>query len=297
MIWHEGEIDMEYRSKSSKRPNEMSKRAKTDDDMSIFWDFIRKHAQEEDEFITSVDPHALQVGQSIYDLEGHEMVVISDPEGTDEKVLVPKEQVGQQYPAGTVSVTDSDLAVSYSVQPMGPTVARVIRAFSILRRENMGRGMGRGVKECPYNKSTMDKAEDWMTMDDDETNVDNWLDMDRGGCLDDKFKGTLFFMIPEFKKCSHDKSHYRNVLNAFSSSMNAFHDPDDQMNKFKSEFKEKEEDKFRIGDSGYVEVINCINSLVNDGYETVDIILKIGEEFPRDMGERVLSDARMQGIL
>lgn len=294
-------------------------------DMSIFFDVIRRYAQDDNTVDTKVDPNSLQVGQSVYDAEGKEMVVIGDPEGVDNKVLIPKDQVGQQYPAGAIPVSYNDLASSYNVQPaQGPQTANVIKSFKVLiekgvglgmgpgmgrkikpgigrgRGRGMGPGMGRGRNECPYDKSVMNEVEDWMTMGDDETNVGNWLDMDKESCddsLNDKFKKKLFSIMPKFKRQSHDQKHYHDVLKAFASGLRAFNEVEDESDKFKSEFNGEDLDGFKIGEPGYTEVINCIDGLVNDGYETVDIILKIGEEFPREMGERVLSDARSQGIL
>lgn len=295
---------MEYKSNLSKRRNSnKNKRSIKMSGTSIFENIIRRYAQDDNVVDTKVDPNSLQVGQSVYDAEGKEMVVIGDPEGVDNKVLIPKDQVGQQYPAGAIPVSYNDLASSYSVQPaQGPQTASVVKALNILvgKGRGMGKGMGRGRNECPYDKSVMNKVEDWMTMDDDETNVGNWLDMDKESCddsLDDKFKKKLFSIMPKFKRQSHDHKHYHDVLKAFASGLRAFNEVEDDSDKFKSEFNGEDLDGFKIGEPGYTEVINCIDGLVNDGYETVDIILKIGEEFPREMGERVLSDARSQGIL
>ena len=52
-----------------------------------------------------------------------------------------------------------------------------------------------------------------------------------------------------------------------------------------------------IGDEGAVDIIECIEEMVNEGYEVVDVILSVGEKFPRDQGMRVLENAREEGIL
>lgn len=58
-----------------------------------------------------------------------------------------------------------------------------------------------------------------------------------------------------------------------------------------------EEDALRIGESGYTEVMGDIRAMVDAGYSTIDVVLNIGELYPRDLGERVLSEARKKGIL
>jgi len=60
---------------------------------------------------------------------------------------------------------------------------------------------------------------------------------------------------------------------------------------------DSEEDMLRIGESGYTDVMNDIRALVDGGYSTIDVILNIGELYPRDLGERVLSEARKKGII
>jgi len=58
-----------------------------------------------------------------------------------------------------------------------------------------------------------------------------------------------------------------------------------------------ETDKLRLGESGYVEIITAIQDMQDAGYGTVDVVLNIGEMFPRELGERVLAEARRRGIL
>ena len=41
----------------------------------------------------------------------------------------------------------------------------------------------------------------------------------------------------------------------------------------------------------------AIQDMKECGYDTVDIVLNIGEMFPRDIGERVLAEARRKGVL
>lgn len=61
--------------------------------------------------------------------------------------------------------------------------------------------------------------------------------------------------------------------------------------------KEKDASGLRVGQEGYVDIMNSIRDMVDAGYDTVDVILNIGELYDRDMGERVLQEARERGIL
>lgn len=60
---------------------------------------------------------------------------------------------------------------------------------------------------------------------------------------------------------------------------------------------DSEEDGLRFGESGYTEIMNDIKAMTEAGYQTVDVILNIGELYPRELGERVLSEARKRGVL
>jgi hypothetical protein len=53
----------------------------------------------------------------------------------------------------------------------------------------------------------------------------------------------------------------------------------------------------RIGEPGYMEIFDTITALKDAGYSPVDIVLNIGELYPREIGERVLAEARRKGIL
>jgi len=59
----------------------------------------------------------------------------------------------------------------------------------------------------------------------------------------------------------------------------------------------EEEALLRIGEDGYGEIMQSIQAMVDCGYGTIDVILNIGELYPRDIGERVLAEARKKGIL
>lgn len=61
--------------------------------------------------------------------------------------------------------------------------------------------------------------------------------------------------------------------------------------------KKRDTSGLRIGQDGFVEIMNSIEAMVDAGYNTVDVVLNIGEMYPRDLGERVLAEARQRGIL
>ena len=67
-----------------------------------------------------LDPTQLQEGQSVFDNEGNEQVIVGNPEGTTDKVLMPVEQVEMGVPANADTVEDAELAAQYSLQsPIG----------------------------------------------------------------------------------------------------------------------------------------------------------------------------------
>lgn len=94
-------------------------------DTSVFLEVIQKYAQD-------LDPTALQVGQSVYDASGQEMIVIADPEDTTTKTLMPADQQGVSIPQGVTDVEEGELASQYSVQESdGMAATGPITAFNI----------------------------------------------------------------------------------------------------------------------------------------------------------------------
>ena len=60
---------------------------------------------------------------------------------------------------------------------------------------------------------------------------------------------------------------------------------------------DSEEDGLRLGKPGYMEIVDSIKAMKDIGYQTVDIVMNIGELYDRDLGERVLAEARRKGII
>ncbi len=166
---------------------------------SLFDTFASRYAQ--DNFVgteVALDPNLLQVGQSVYDNEGTEKLIVEDPDGTTNKVLMDTEQAGGVPVVETIE--DAELGTQYSLDEAG--VATVTA----------------------------------------ETHMD----------LQSTSPGTQ----------STDET-----------------------------------DGFRLGESGYVEIMRSIQDMKECDYQTIDIILNIGELYDRDLGTRVLEEARRRGIL
>ena len=78
---------------------------------SVFMSIANEYAKTAQE---QIDPNQLQVGQSVFNNTGAEFIVVDDPEGTTNKVLMPAEQQGQPVPA-VETVEDTELQTSYSI--------------------------------------------------------------------------------------------------------------------------------------------------------------------------------------
>lgn len=167
---------------------------------------------------TGVDPTQLQEGQSVFDNQGGEQVIVGDPDGTTDKVLMPKEQVDMGIPANADTVEDAELASQYSLQsPL---------AFN----------------DAPHLQEFLKQAETIMDLPAAELG---------GGTPD------------------------------LATSVE----------------KDTESDGFRIGEPGYMEIIDTIQELKELGYDTVDILLMLGEKYDRDFSARVLAEARRKGLI
>lgn len=80
--------------------------------------FIAQDTSNPDPNQPKVDPNALQEGQSVYDQQGKEFVVLqNDPASTD-KVIMPKDQNGATTaPTDVNQVQNVDLANNFKLQP------------------------------------------------------------------------------------------------------------------------------------------------------------------------------------
>lgn len=153
----------------------------------------------------------LQPGQPVYSSEGKEFIVLSNPAGESQKVLMPSDQQGSQLPQGVTTVENTDLESRYTLT--SPQTTQKVQSSK--------------------------KATEHMNLPDGYA-----------------------------KSISVGKS-----------------------------LKSGETGGLRIGQEGYVDIMTSIQDMVEAGYNTVDVILNIGELYPRDLGERVLEEARERGIL
>lgn len=92
--------------------------------MSIYSSVISKYAQDlSTQTVTpgsqtdsqTMDPSQLQPGQPVYSQEGKEYMVLSNPAGESQKILMPSDQQGSGIPTGVTTVDDSELSTEYSL--------------------------------------------------------------------------------------------------------------------------------------------------------------------------------------
>jgi len=108
-----------------------------------------------------------------------------------------------------------------------------------------------------------------------------------------KLKGTL----SEFKKIKFTSKNAQIPNTSVHPDVEAFHEVKDGPSEFNNKLKEDGEEEITIGQDGFTDIMECIEDMVNDGYEVVDVILSVGEKYPRDQGMMVLESARAEGIL
>lgn len=70
------------------------------------------------------------------------------------------------------------------------------------------------------------------------------------------------------------------------------------LDEFKNVLKKKSQDgELKIGKPGYIDMINKIQEMIDNGYAVVDIMLAVGEQFDRDEANLIINEAREIGIL
>jgi hypothetical protein len=255
-------------------------------DLSIYEDLAHKYAQEQ----PAMDPNALQVGQSVYNTEGKEYRVVENPEGTTSKVLMPVEQEDPNNPQ-VQTVEDAELATGYTVQPaegVQPVTARrkaqevdwsdiqslALEVLAYSRREDL-KGVTTAVEELTnILLSSMEVPADAF---------------DKAGSVLPEFRpiDLKTFKVKSAQAQVPETSVFPDVLG------------EEELQKTRIDLSDslKKDEDFSIGESGFVEVMKDIKDMLDTGYQTVDVILNIGERYPREQGEKVLAEARAQGIL
>lgn len=59
----------------------------------------------------------------------------------------------------------------------------------------------------------------------------------------------------------------------------------------------KKAQDFKFGEDGFVEIMDSIRKMADNGYGVVDIMLSIGEKFDKAKATAVLEEARERGII
>jgi hypothetical protein len=273
--------------------------------MSVYDEVLARYAQNlSTETVTpgsqndsqTMDPSQLQPGQPVYSPEGKEFVVLNNPAGESQKVVMPSDQQGSQLPQGVTTVDDTELSSEYTLT--SPSTETKIQ--SSRRRMYAGR-------EPLINTQEPDELEEITDMDDDRPGLQTctiyrfgktvqivWGD---GGTetftayTEDAAHGDFVDFVERFRENYVKKTALRaevhmNLPAGYATSISTAEGS-----------KSKESAGLRIGQEGYVDIMTSIQDMVEAGYDTVDVVLNIGELYPRDIGERVLEEARERGIL
>jgi len=235
---------MEFSSKPSKsasRCRNNSRRMDWDLFSTVIAQYAADVATTPDSVGGALDPTQLQEGQSVFDNEGNEQIIVGNPDDTAGKVLMPADQVETGQPAGAYNVEDAELASQYQLQ--SPVAS---------------------ADGCTYFPGR------------------NFY-IDANGC-----NRSLGHTIEEFYEGWKQADLVMDLNPASLGGVSSLDTAVDNNN---------EEDGLRIGQPGYVEIIDSIKAMKDIGYDTVDIVLNIGELYDREIGERVLAEARRKGII
>ncbi len=257
-------------------------------DTAVFAEVAQRYAQEQ----TTLDPQQLQVGQSVFDQMGEEFMILEDPEGTTDKVLMPNAQSGSAMPEGVVTVEDADLAATYGLQPQGAQGATGVGVVS----RQMFAGYAdfldsRYDDDAPVNADAPIE-EDLGSYNPGEEGAGEWVN--QGAPYVERFDPTMQDQNQGTETKAPEMS---GPLNPDDKPRHgAIHMDIGGLMPGSSDLQQ-EDDSFILGQSGYTDIMNDIKAMVDSGYGTVDVILNIGELYERDIGERVLAEARKKGIL
>jgi hypothetical protein len=146
------------------------------------------------------------------------------------------------------------------------------------------------------NRST---AEDWMTMPAGQTNIENWQDLGGGGDVvrydPTRSRERSETSPPEESGPTRpvertDKKRHEGLiakLMADVGGMDEFAETSSPLTH--GESWGSEEDALRFGEAGYVDIMNSIKDMIHEGCSTIDVLLRIGEMYPREIATRVLS--------
>jgi hypothetical protein len=258
-------------------------------DISIFEDFANRIAQQDmgaqnpqdmeqgtadqtqqnpEQDNPNLDPNQLTQGQSIYDNAGQEYTVLNPTEdGSGNVNVMPSDQKSQQVPSGVKQLTQDDLASSYTLQPMASRVAQEEPYelnwgdfTDIVNDMNVAIGK-------QDMKSLLEQAQDLIELI--MMNIQMPSDTDISQAF---AKSSCTKVHPGFRKA--------------------------QWNDIPSTSKGKSgPESLTIGEGGFSKCMGRLKELVKGKYPTVDILLTLGEEFDKETVNKVLNEARAQGII
>lgn len=283
----------------------------------------------------AVDTDSLQQGQVIYDLSGKEFTVL-EPTPDGKKNIMPSDQIGQQVPQGIKQIGDDELGASFTTSPQASRkhaqqfgnacanaadhiedAVREIQPFANQTSSELDTSFANGYIDPLNELAGFLKLEKMVSERSakiaQESPTMNWNDFD--DILNEMHQSIankdakrllenaedlvdLVLMnvsMPEGTEISNDVQKVAEILPAFKKAqmgdINSFHEP-------VSFAKEKDDESgLQIGSEGFGDCMTRLKEMVNKGYEVVDIILTLGEEFPRELANKVLAEAREKGVL
>lgn len=273
-----------------------------------------------------MDVNQLQPGQSIWDTAGKEWKVVEDDPNQPYKTLMPAETSLSGVPEGVTpqnvtNVRDEEIMSTYSLsqeeQTSGVQMAETAPTATASFRESIDYKEKIEVDE-PYPPEVVERAEDWMRMDPGETNVENWKALakraqeinwnDLSDIATDLVQAISDKDFQRVTECTEDLTEM--ILMNVSMPEDVSGDELTFASKISQMLEEiipendeniPDEGEFPYnlpeGRPGFVACMNKIQQLRDEGFANIDIILKIGEEFDRDIGQKALDEAKYRGIL
>jgi len=248
---------------------------------------------------STMDPSQLQPGQPIYSPEGDEFVVLNNPAGESQKVVMPSDQQGSQLPQGVTTLDDTELSTEYTLtspstetkiqSSLRPDVLQVLLEDAAREKAQTtemaraGKDLGYGFcKVCGATIVNRCRCSSRVTH-----TVDSLMKGHGDLCFNGHQVSGDLAIDAAGRKVSFKKTaaEHMNLPSGYAKSIST------------GEGKKTETAGLRIGQEGYVDIMTSIQDMVEAGYDTVDVVLNIGELYPRDLGERVLEEARERGIL
>jgi hypothetical protein len=230
---------------------------------SVFREIYQRYAQ-------TVDPTQLQIGESVYDDTGAEHVVVENDPTKTNVVLMPADQAQQAVPEGVTTVEETDLG-SYTVQPTGGQTSARRTATEVDWADIQSAATDVLAYVKGKDLSGLVEALDYL----------NFLLLGQLELPEDADIGTMFEQAGR-------RNSQVGVFAEFDKDIEMEVEDLDDLN---------EVDVSTPGESGYTEIIQDVKNMIADGVPVVDLILAVGEKYPRSIGEKVLADARSRGIL